>query len=198
MYEWLISQDMMNTLFHLGAPLAEKILRPAIVYFALILLVRIFGKRELAQLNPFDLVVLLVLSETVQNAMIGDDNSITGAVVGAFSLLGVNYLVVRFLFRHRKLERIVEGSSRVLIRHGRVDKKALEQEALTEAELKSALHKQGFDSIDEVEQCTLEPGGEFHITRKQPAGVDVKHEELLKTLAELRSKVDQLLERQAG
>ena len=91
-------------MFVLMLPLAEKILRPVVVYLALVVLLRIFGKRELAQLNPFDLVVLLSLSNTVQNAIIGNDNSVSGGLIGAFALLGVNYLVVRFLFKHRRLD----------------------------------------------------------------------------------------------
>src|SRR3954454_20579699 len=95
-----LSQDM----FSLTVPILEKVVRPIIVYAFLVLLLRIFGKRELAQLNPFDLVVLLSLSNTVQNAIIGNDNSVTGGMIGAFSLLLVNYLVVRFLFRHRRID----------------------------------------------------------------------------------------------
>ncbi len=81
---------MWTETFYLGVPLLEKILRPELIYF---MLVRMFGKRELAQLNQFDLVVLMVLSETVQNAMIGNDNSVTEAVIGSFALLGLNYVV---------------------------------------------------------------------------------------------------------
>ena len=84
--------------------------RPAIVYAFLVILLRVFGKRELAQLNPFDLVVLLSVSNTVQNAIIGDDNSVTGGLIGAFTLFAVNYLVVRFLFKHRRLDEILEGT----------------------------------------------------------------------------------------
>jgi hypothetical protein len=90
-------------MFLLPLPILEKLLRPVIVYLVLVLLLRLFGKRELAQLNPFDLVVLLSLSNTVQNAIIGDDNSVTGGLIGAFSLLAINWLVVRVLFRSRKL-----------------------------------------------------------------------------------------------
>ena len=79
------------------------------VYLALVVLLRIFGKRELAQLNPFDLVVLLSLSNTVQNAIIGNDNSVSGGLIGAFTLLAANYLVVRFLFKHRRLDRTGRG-----------------------------------------------------------------------------------------
>ena len=95
---------MWNDMFVIALPVLEKILRPVLVYLALVVLLRIFGKRELAQLNPFDLVVLLSLSNTVQNAIIGNDNSVTGGLIGALTLLATNYLVVRFLFRHRRLD----------------------------------------------------------------------------------------------
>jgi uncharacterized membrane protein YcaP (DUF421 family) len=90
-------------------PVLEKMLRPVIIYGFLVVGLRLAGKRELAQLNPFDLVVLLTLSNAVQNAIIGDDNSITGGLIGATTLLVVNYLVVRFLFRHRRLDEIIES-----------------------------------------------------------------------------------------
>ena len=107
--------DAWKDMFVLAVPVLEKILRPIIVYVFLIGGLRISGKRELAQLNPFDLIVLLTLSNTVQNAIIGDDNSVTGGLIGAASLLAINYLVVRFLYDHRKLDQIVEGSPDVLI-----------------------------------------------------------------------------------
>ena len=88
MPDWLVSNQMWDAIFAVGAPVVEKILRPVIVYVFLVVLLRIFGKRELAQLNPFDLVVLLSLSNTVQNAIIGNDNSLTGGLIGAFTLLG--------------------------------------------------------------------------------------------------------------
>src|SRR5256714_5911951 len=105
---------MWHNMFVLGLPILEKILRPILVYLFLIVGLRLSGKRELAQLNPFDLVVLLTLSNTVQNAIIGEDNSVTGGIVGAVSLLVVNYLVVRFLYDHQKLEHLVEGDPDVL------------------------------------------------------------------------------------
>src|SRR5438552_10455017 len=111
---------MWNDMFVIGLPILEKILRPILIYLVLVVLLRIFGKRELAQLNPFDLVVLLSLSNTVQNAIIGNDNSVTGGVIGAITLLATNYLVVRFLFKHRRLDQMVEGSPTVLMKDGRV------------------------------------------------------------------------------
>src|ERR1051325_11142288 len=115
MAEWLGTTKMWSEIFTLGAPLIEKILRPILVYVFLVIALRVFGKRELAQLNPFDLVVLLSLSNTVQNAIIGNDNSFSGGVIGALSLLAINYLVVRFLFRHRRLDQLFEGHPNILV-----------------------------------------------------------------------------------
>src|SRR6476469_2735912 len=118
----LLTGTIWQHMFDLGAPLGEKILRPALVYVFLVLLLRVFGKRELAQLNPFDLVVLLSLSNTVQNAIIGDDNSVSGGIIGAVALLVTNYLVVRFLFKHRRLDEVLEGKPSTLIKDGHVRK----------------------------------------------------------------------------
>jgi uncharacterized membrane protein YcaP (DUF421 family) len=116
-------------MFALTLPIAEKMLRPAIVYAFLVVMLRIFGKRELAQLNPFDLVVLLSLSNTVQNAIIGDDNSVSGGLIGAFTLFAVNYLVVRFLFKHRRLDEVLEGKPTCLIEDGCVCRGGLAKDA---------------------------------------------------------------------
>src|ERR1700678_3913805 len=103
-------------MFHMPLSVLEKILRPVIVYLFLISFLRLFGKRELAQLNPFDLVVLLSLSNTVQNAMIGDDNSVTGGIVGAFALLAINWLLMWLLYRTPRVNTALQGSATVLIR----------------------------------------------------------------------------------
>src|ERR1051326_5539996 len=106
MAEWLGSDKMWNDMFVFGVPLLEKVLRPILIYVFLVVALRVFGKRELAQLNPFDLVVLLSLSNTVQNAIIGNDNSLSGGLVAALALLAVNSLVVRFQFRPRRLDQL--------------------------------------------------------------------------------------------
>lgn len=197
MAHWLWTNGMWHDIFALGAPLAEKVLRPVIVYIFLVVLLRAFGKRELAQLNPFDLVVLLSLSNTVQNAIIGNDNSLSGGVIGAFTLLGINYLVVRFLFRHRRLDQIFEGKPTVLIQDGHIIKKALASELLTRTELMTVLHRQGFDGLNDVEKCILEPGGTFYIQRKTPPADEVAHREVMQCLKELDGKLDRLLRQQA-
>src|SRR5258705_1843615 len=104
-----VDAAMWNNMFGVKLAVLEKILRPVLVYVFLVAALRVFGKRELAQLNPFDLVVLLSLSNTVQNAIIGEDNSLLGGVIGALALLVTNYIVVRYLFKHRRLDQILEG-----------------------------------------------------------------------------------------
>ena len=193
MFDWVISNHMWSQMFALGAPLVEKLLRPIVVYAFLVVVLRVFGKRELAQLNPFDLVVLLSLSNTVQNAIIGNDNSLTGGLVGAFALLGVNYLVVRYLFRHRRLDQVFEGKPTTLIENGHIVKKALARELLTRTELMTVLHRQGFDSLNEVDRCVLEPGGTFSIQRKLPPEDQLQHEEVMRGLEEVRRRLDLLL-----
>jgi uncharacterized membrane protein YcaP (DUF421 family) len=181
-----------QNMFQLALPVAEKMLRPAIVYLFLVLVLRIFGKRELAQLNPFDLVVLLSLSNTVQNAIIGEDSSVTGGLIGAFTLLAVNYLVVRFLFKHRRLDQMLEGKPTVLIENGQIIYHSLARELLTESELLTVAHRQGFTSLDDIEHCVLEPGGTFYIKGKRPSLDEERHEELLKAIDQLRSQIREL------
>jgi uncharacterized membrane protein YcaP (DUF421 family) len=176
-------------MFALALPVAEKILRPIVVYFFLVIGLRLAGKRELAQLNPFDLVVLLTLSNTVQNAIIGDDNSVTGGIIGAATLLLVNFLVVRFLFRHQKLDSLVEGEATVLIEHGRILEDRLTKELLSLQDLEAAAHKQGFGDLLEVDRATLDPSGTISFTGKKPAPEEMRHRELLKRLDQLTHEV---------
>jgi uncharacterized membrane protein YcaP (DUF421 family) len=180
---------MYDHMFHLPLPILEKLLRPVIVYLVLVLLLRIFGKRELAQLNPFDLVVLLSLSNTVQNAIIGDDNSISGGVIGAFGLLAINWLVVRILYNSPRLTRMVEGRSTVLILDGEIDHKAVKRESLSHEELVEVIHKQGFESLGQIKRCELEPNGTFYIEAIEPSSADKQHKELLDRIDELTREV---------
>ena len=186
------SHDIWKDMFVLGLPLLEKILRPIIVYAFLVVSLRLSGKRELVQLNPFDLVVLLTLSNTVQNAIIGDDNSVSGGLIGATSLLAINYLVVRFLYGHSKLEEIVEGQADVLIEAGKVNKARLKKELITTTQLEAAARKQGFDSLHDVDRCILEPGGTLSFVGKKPASEEVRHQELLDRLEKLMEEVTRL------
>jgi uncharacterized membrane protein YcaP (DUF421 family) len=184
--------DIWIHLFVPSLPILEKILRPVIIYFFLVLVFRLSGKRELVQLNPFDLVVLLTISNTVQNAIIGDDNSLVGGIIGATSLVVTNYLVVRFLYDHRKLDQLVEGSPDVLVQGGKVRKHNLKRELITMAQLEAAARKQGFGSLTEVDQCILEPGGTLTFVGKKPDVDETRHRELLNRIERLSEEISLL------
>jgi uncharacterized membrane protein YcaP (DUF421 family) len=177
-----MTMTLLHDMFALGIPVTEKMLRPVVVYAFLIIGLRLAGKRELAQLNPFDLVVLLTISNTVQNAIIGDDNSITGGLIGAATLLVLNHLVVRYLYSHQRLEQVIAGDEDVLMENGRILFDRLKREWITTSELEAAAHKQGFASLDEVERAILEPGGSIFFLAKQPTPASQRHAELIDRL----------------
>jgi uncharacterized membrane protein YcaP (DUF421 family) len=185
----MLSHDM----FHMPLPLAEKILRPVIVYLCLVVFLRIFGKRELAQLNPCDLVVLLSLSNTVQNAMIGDDNSVSGGVVGAFSLLAINWVLAWVLYRAPKATTVLlAGQAATLVREGVIDEAELKKQSLTHEDLISVLNKNGFNDPADVQVCVLEPNGTFFVEGKKPSSDTVERLEMIRALERLSSEVKAL------
>jgi uncharacterized membrane protein YcaP (DUF421 family) len=172
--------------------LLEKLIRPVAVYFFLIIGLRLAGKRELAQLNPFDLVVLLTLSNTVQNAIIGNDNTLLGGIIGATALLVTNAVFVRFLYRHEGLDRLIEGDADVLIENGQVKMDRLEKELMTLSELEIAAHKQGFASLKDVDRAILEPGGVISFCARKPQPEEARQTALLDRLDEISRKLDAL------
>jgi uncharacterized membrane protein YcaP (DUF421 family) len=151
-----------------GIGYPEKIVRSLVVYAFLVIILRVGGRRELAQMNAFDLVVLLTLSNTVQNAIIGDDNSVLGGIVGATVLVAANVLVVRFLYRHRSLDRKIEGEPIPLVRDGRLVIANLRRQLITEEEVLAAIHRQGVESIEECEQVILETDGTITVIARHP------------------------------
>ncbi len=181
--------SLWTDLFVPGLPVIDKVLRTVIVYAFLVVGLRLAGKRELAQLNPFDLVVLLTLSNTVQNAIIGNDNSLAGGLLGAAVLLALNYLVVRFLYGHERLDRLVEGEPDALIDNGVVNDERLHAEMVTRGELETAAHKQGFASLDDVERAVLEPGGGITFVARRPKPEESRHQELLDRLDSLVGEI---------
>jgi uncharacterized membrane protein YcaP (DUF421 family) len=179
-------------MFSMQLPLLEKVLRPVVVYLCLVVFLRIFGKRELAQLNPFDLVVLLSLSNTVQNAMIGDDNSVSGGVVGAFALLAINWLLMWVLYRTPKMTVLLEGHPSTLILDGKLDVEELKKQSLTHEELISVLNKNGFNDPRDVQTCVLEPNGTFYVEGKKPSSDEIERDRIVKALEELSLEVKAL------
>jgi len=172
----------------------EKVVRTIAVYAFLLIGLRLAGKREMSQLNSFDLVVLLLLSNTVQNAVIGPDNSLTGGLLGGAVLLAINALVVRALFRAGKLDAL-EGKPAVLIHDGRLVRRNLHKELITVAELASAARRQGIDSLASVKECRIETGGALSFVQGHPTDDEKRHHELVELIAELESNQHRLLDR---
>jgi uncharacterized membrane protein YcaP (DUF421 family) len=137
----------------------ERIVRAAVGYGFLLVAFRLTGKRQVGQLTPFDLVVLLIVSNVLQNAMIGPDNSVTGGLVGALTIFACNGLVARVSFMHRRLERLIDGRPTRLVHNGRIDETAMRSELVTRAELHAALREAGIASVGEAHFAMLESTG---------------------------------------
>ena len=162
---------MTHDLLHLGLPWWDKAIRTLIVYIAIVLLLRVAGKRTLAQLNSFDLVVLLLLSNVVQNAIIGNETSLPGGLLGAAILLAANYTIVRLTFRHRWLNWVFQGSATPLYEDGHVQERNLRHELITREEFVAGLRRQGME-LSDVERVDLEPEGTLDATPKPKPGIE--------------------------
>ena len=150
----------------MSLPWWEFVLRGIIVYFFLILLLRLTGKRQIGQMAPFDLVLLLVLSNAVQNAMNGGDNSIIGGAISAVSLVGTNWIVGLLTYKNKRLEALVEGRPEVLIHNGKLFEEALRQTKITHHELMTALREAGCATVEDVRGALLETDGSISVLPK--------------------------------
>jgi len=173
-----IWHDMMVS----GIPLAEKVARTVAVYGFLIAGLRLFGKRELGQLNPLDFIVLLLLSNTVQNAIIGNDNSLAGGLIGAGVLFVINDVLVRYSYRYPRLRRVIEGRAEDLIREGSVIPTALAHNLITREELHAAARKQGIEHLSDVARARLEVSGAVSFLVKEPSELQRFHTDLVARL----------------
>jgi uncharacterized membrane protein YcaP (DUF421 family) len=147
-------------------PVVEKIVRAAAVYVFLLIALRLTGKRQLGQMSSFDLVVLLIISNILQNAMIGEDNSVLGGFIGAATILLLNYAIARAVVSWRPIERVIEGAPTLLIHNGRILEDRLRRELLTRDELMAALRRQGILAVEEVHVAWLEETGAITAVRK--------------------------------
>lgn len=186
--------SFLTNLFRLGASdltisILEKIIRPIAVYLLLVVLLKKYGKRILAQLNPFDLVFLLTLSNTVQNAIIGNDTSLFGGVIGAAALLGINALLVRIYYRGPKVEhRMIDEKDIYLIRNFQLQEDELRKLHINVGELTAKAHERGFDDIDQVEISVLYPNGTIYM--KGDASPESRRlDDILRELQALRRDV---------
>jgi len=150
--------------------IAEKLLRSVVVYTFLLVAFRLCGKRQLGQLSAFDLVVLLIISNVVQNAVIGNDNSLGGGLIGATTILLLNLLVAYVTFRFRRADRVIEHSPTVLVRHGRILRDNLRRERLGPRDLRAALRHHGVVSIRDIRYAFLEEDGHVSVITGRPRG----------------------------
>jgi uncharacterized membrane protein YcaP (DUF421 family) len=158
-----------GSLFDLHLGIDEKILRSLLVFIFLAIALRLGGKRELAQINVLDLAVLLLASNALQNALIGNDSTVTGGVIGAGTLFVANYVFVRVTYRNARVRRILEGRPRVLLRNGKLDRKAMAKEAITEEELVDQLLDKGMSSFESVGLIVLETNGKLVFLNREQA-----------------------------
>lgn len=190
---------MWADLFQIQIPVLEKVLRTVGVYAGMAILLRLAGKRDLAELNTFDLVVMLLLSNVVQNSIIGNDNSLLGGLLGAAVLLAVNAIIVRLAVRYTWLAHLFEGKPTDLVRNGKIVGN-LRRLGLRHGDVAVALRRQGAGTVKEVERATLEPGGSIVVNLKDEAQdatvADLDRsqaaliQELRREIAGLRERVD--------
>jgi uncharacterized membrane protein YcaP (DUF421 family) len=185
------AHGMWHHIFSLPLTVPEKVARAALIYFFLLVALRVAGKRELAQLSTADFVVLMAVANAVQNGIIGDDSSVTGGWIGATTLFVLNGLIGILLFRSVKARKLIEGEPTVLIEHGQVLHENLRKEHLTMEDLLVAIQRQGLDDLSEVDQCTLEPNGTIVVKKRRDSAE-------MKAISELTAKVDALAARMAG
>jgi uncharacterized membrane protein YcaP (DUF421 family) len=177
--------DMLVT----GVPVAEKVARTVLVYGFLIGGLRLFGKRELGQLNPLDFIVLLLLSNTVQNAIIGNDNSLTGGLLGALVLMVVNAILVRYTYSHPRFRRLVEGRPEDLVKDGHVLQQALAHNQISREELIAAARKQGIEHLGDVSCARLEVSGAVSFLVKEPTELQRFHADIVSRLEAIERRL---------
>lgn len=179
---------MWTDLTHLDISVLDKIIRTVVVYWALIVLLRLAGKRDLAQLNSFDLIVMLLLSNVVQNAIIGPDNSLLGGLIGATVLIAANAFLVRVVRPRKKVTEYLEGSATVLARDGHWLPDALRRVGVRQADMESSLRLQNAYKIDDVDEVKLEPGGAVVVALRPELESATKAD-----IERLEAKLDRLL-----
>jgi uncharacterized membrane protein YcaP (DUF421 family) len=178
-----------HNLTTLDLSIVEKIFRTVAVYVFLVAGLRVFGKRELGQLNPLDMIILLMLSNTVQNAIIGADTSLVGGLIGAGALFVINNLLVRLAYRFPALRRLMEGRAEELIRDGRIVRRALEENAISREELLAAARKHDVGSLLEIECARLEVSGDISFVKREPTEETKFQDEVLRRLSAIEKKV---------
>ena len=157
-------------MWQMSIPWWEFVVRALIVFVFLMVLLRVTGRRQVGQLAPFDLVLLLVLSNALQNAMNGGDNSIVGGVISAMTLVSVNWVVGFVAYRSKRLASAIEGRPEILIHNGHIYRNVMARERLTQAELDAALRQAGCANVEDVHVAMLENNGQISVRMKDRRG----------------------------
>jgi uncharacterized membrane protein YcaP (DUF421 family) len=190
MFEHVVAaapQGMVDDLLHLPMPAGEKVIRTIGVYLGILIVIRVAGKRLMGQMNSQDLVVVLLLSNVVQNAIIGEDNSLVGGLLGALVLVLVNAGLDRLTLRSSRLAWLLDGRPSVVVRDGLLDHRALMHLGMTPEELDNAIQAQGADSLSQVRYVAVQPGGSV--------SVELQPDARTATIGDLRRAVDALTAR---
>ena len=178
---------MWHNLFAFQIPVLEKVVRTVAVYLLILLIFRITGKRSIASLNTMDFVVMFLLSNVVQNAIIGNDNSLAGGIVGAVALVVTNSVVDRLALAFPAFRRFIEGTATQVVTDGSVDRAALRRLGMRQAELDHAIRLQNGDDVSEIGTGTVQPGGQLILTLK-PGEQDATHSDI----DDLRRQLDRI------
>jgi len=155
-------------MLNIAVPVWELIIRAGVVYVFLLLLLRLTGKRQVGQLSPFDLVLLLVLSNAVQNYMNAGDNSLAGGLISAATLVGLNYGIGYVTYKNKRLETLIEGRPQIIIHNGKVYEDVMQSAKLTHHELNAALRRAGCGCAEEVQAAVLENNGSISVIARNP------------------------------
>jgi uncharacterized membrane protein YcaP (DUF421 family) len=153
-------------MLNMNMGLGEHVLRAAVVYIFLFVLLRFVGKKHVGELSPFDLIVLLILSETVQNAMVGQDTSLLGGLVAAATLIGLAQAMSFLTWKSKRAERFIDGTPKILVRHGRRRAAAMSGEQISTAELMEAMRREGLSNIADIRAAVLENDGTISIIKR--------------------------------
>ena len=157
---------MLHAIFDMGVSVGEKLLRSLLVYGFLLFALRLLGKRELAQQNTLDFLVLLLVANAVQNGLIGADNSVTGAVLGAAALFGINWTFKALAYRYPIADQVLEGSPSYLIKDGRLVHETLRREQISTPALRAIARRQGYESLNEIGTAILQTDGSVTFARE--------------------------------
>ena len=180
---------MWHDMFHLVPSVAEKVVRPILIYVFLLVGLRLGGNREMSQLNVMDFIVLLAIANAVQNGIIGTDDSVTGACIGAAVLMVVNIAAGNVTRRSRRARRVLVGTPIVLIRDGVVNAEGLRRERLSQDDLVELLEAEGASTPDDVALCILEPNGQFVVRLKQSHEMGARFDEILARLDRIETSM---------